>query len=159
MDLSRLGARLLQTRWLVRAPIGLFRAGLGWMLGSRILMLEHRGRRSGERRFVCLEVVERPARDRLIIVSGFGERAQWYRNLLAEPRCFVSTGALRHVPATARPMSDDEAAAALDRYRERRPRDWQLLQATIERAVGHPVEGLPMVELVLDTPAARRADA
>jgi len=53
MDLtpSGVGARLLRTRAFVRAPIGLFRAGLGWLFGSRILMLEHRGRRSGSRRY------------------------------------------------------------------------------------------------------------
>ena len=146
---------MLRTRWLVRAPIGLFRAGLGWMLGPRILLLEHRGRRSGERRFVCLEVVERRGADRLIIVSGFGERAQWYRNLRAEPRCFVSTGTIRRAPARARFLPDDEAAAALDEYRRRHPRDWRMLKATIENAVGHPVEGLPMVELALEPTAAR----
>ncbi|TPX00919.1 nitroreductase family deazaflavin-dependent oxidoreductase, partial [Schumannella luteola] len=79
MDLSPSGiaARALRTRWFVRAPIGLYRRGLGWIMGDRILMLEHTGRTSGEPRFVCLEIVERSADDRLRIVSGFGERAQW----------------------------------------------------------------------------------
>lgn len=151
MDLSPsgIGARVLRTRSLVRAPIALYRAGLGWLLGSRILMLEHRGRGSGRRRFVCLEVVARPARDRIVIVSGFGTRAQWYRNLQAHPRCFVSTGRLRRVPATARLLPPDEAADALERYREAHPRDWAMLRGAIEKAVGHPVRTLPMVGLSL----------
>ena len=74
----------------------------GWVFGQRVLMLEHTGRRSGQARFVCLEVVERPGPDRVVIVSGFGERAEWYRNLLTDPSCFVSTGRLRRVPARAR---------------------------------------------------------
>lgn len=133
----------------MQAPIALYRAGLGWLLGPRILMLEHRGRNSGKRRYVCLEVVDRPARDRIVIVSGFGERAQWYRNLEAHPRCFVSTGRLRRAPATARPLSPADSARALERYQRMHPRDWELLRGAIERAVGHPVDALPMVELTL----------
>lgn len=149
LSLSAIGARVLRTRSLVRAPIALYKAGLGWLLGSRILMLEHRGRSSGLRRYVCLEVVERPSPDRIVIVSGFGERAQWYRNLKAHPQCFVSTGSLRRAPATARLLSDEESAQALGRYRAARPRDWELLRGAIEKATGRPVDGLPMVELAL----------
>jgi len=72
---ARIGARGLTTRWLVRAPIGIYRAGLRFVFGSRLLMLEHRGRSSGRRRFVVLEVVDRPARDEYVIASGFGPRA------------------------------------------------------------------------------------
>ncbi|WP_345496653.1 hypothetical protein [Nocardia callitridis] len=32
---TRIGARVLQTRWLVRAPIWLYRAGLGFLVDSR----------------------------------------------------------------------------------------------------------------------------
>ena len=42
-------ARLLRTRWIVRAPIPLFRAGLGWLFGGRFVMAEHIGRKSGKR--------------------------------------------------------------------------------------------------------------
>ena len=149
LSLSGLMARILRTRSLVRAPIALYRAGLGRLMGERILMLEHRGRTSGLRRYVCLEVVERPARDRIVIVSGFGTRAQWYRNLAAHPACFVSIGAIRRAPARARMLPDGESAAALDRYRRVRPRDWELLRGAIEKATGRPVTQLPMVELTL----------
>ncbi|GEK79737.1 nitroreductase family deazaflavin-dependent oxidoreductase [Agrococcus baldri] len=149
LSLAAIGARVLRTRSLVRAPIALYRAGLGWLLGGRIMMLEHRGRSSGLRRYVCLEVVERPGPGRIVIVSGFGERAQWYRNLRAHPRCFVSTGRVRRAPARARLLGEEESAAALDRYRRARPRDWELLRGAIERATGQPVRGLPMVELRL----------
>lgn len=53
-------AGLLRVRWLVRAPIGLYRAHLGFLFGSRLLMLEHTGRKSGTRRYVVLEVVGHP---------------------------------------------------------------------------------------------------
>lgn len=84
------------------------------------------------------------------MVSGFGEQSQWYRNLQVDPECFVSTGSIRRAPATARNLSESEAAEALGRYQHDHPRDWEMLRGVIERAVGHPVEGLPMVELTLD---------
>jgi deazaflavin-dependent oxidoreductase (nitroreductase family) len=147
---SGLAARALQTRALVRAPITLYRHGLGWVLGRRVLMLEHTGRRSGQARFVCLEVVDRPAPERAVIVSGFGDRADWYQNLLADHACFVSVGRLRRIPGQARFMTSAEASATLDRYQHAHPGAWDRLRQAIEKAVGHPVGQLPMVELLLD---------
>lgn len=148
--LVSLGAGAIRRRRLVRAPIPLYRAGLGFLFGSRLLMLEHIGRRSGARRFVVLEVVERPRPDEYVIVSGFGTGSQWYRNILAEPRVRVSSGFRRAVRATATPLTETESAAALARYAKRYPRDWSALRQVIERATGRPVEGLPMVSLRLD---------
>ena len=87
-------------------------------------------------------------------MSGFGERAQWYRNLKADPHCFVSTGRMRRAPAVARFLSGEEASGALERYQRDHPRDWEMLRGAIEKAVGHPVQGLPMIELHLDEPAS-----
>lgn len=87
---------------------------------------------------------------RIVIVSGFGERADWHRNLRADPDCYVSAGRLRHVPTWARFMTAAEAAAALDVYQRAHPRAWDRLRRAIEKAVGHPVGQLPMVELNLD---------
>ena len=66
--LAAVGARALQTRWLVRAPILLYRGGLGFAFGSRLPILEHVGR--GPRRFVVLVVLERVRRHEYIIVSA-----------------------------------------------------------------------------------------
>lgn len=148
-DGSHLFARVLQTRWLARAPIWLYRYGAGWLLGPRILMIEHVGRSSGEPRFVCLEVVERPDSDVLVVASGFGTRAQWYRNLLAAPDCHVSVGARRRVPARARVLSQAECARSLTRYGLEHPKAWGRLRAALEQATGDRVESLPMVELTL----------
>jgi deazaflavin-dependent oxidoreductase (nitroreductase family) len=147
--IDSIAARLLRRRAFVRAPIWLYRNGFGRLLGQRILMLEHVGRTSGLLRYVCLEVVERPAADVLVVVSGFGTDAQWYRNLQVEPSCKVSIGRRRSAPAQARMMTDGEAAAALDRYRTAHPKAWERLRGAIEKAVGRPVDTLPMVELNL----------
>ncbi len=147
---AELGARALRTRRLVRLPIGVYRAGFGFLFGSRLLMLEHIGRNSGARRYVVLEVVGRPGPDEYVIVSGFGERAQWYRNVNARPRVRIWSAMRRGVPATATPMTDAESAAALGDYIREHPRAWRNLRAAIERATGAPVDTLPMLRVRLD---------
>src|SRR5690554_3062746 len=132
----RLGARLLRTRWLARAPVGLYRAGFGWLFGRRLLMLEHRGRSSGQRRYVVLEVVLREAPDRLIIASGFGDGAQWFQNLLAEPRCGVSIGFRRRIPAVASVIEPAERGRILEKYQRVHPAAWEGLIGIIREATG-----------------------
>ncbi|MEO6955719.1 MAG: nitroreductase family deazaflavin-dependent oxidoreductase [Antricoccus sp.] len=149
LDISSIAARALTTRWFVRSPVALYRVGLGSILGRRLLMLEHRGRRSGQPRYVCLEVVERPATDRLVVVSGFGTKAQWYQNLQSNQDCFVSVGRLRRASAVARFMSAAESSAALAPYAQTHPAAWNRLKSAIERTVGHQISELPMVELTL----------
>ncbi len=143
------GSRLLRTRAVVRAPIWLYRHRAGWLFGSRMLMLEHIGRRSGAPRYVCLEVVERASADEIVVVSGFGTGAQWYRNLRTEPACRISIGKRASVAARATLLSEEESAAVLGRYQKAHPTAWRRLRGAIETAVGHEVEGLPMVNLRL----------
>ncbi|GAD81760.1 nitroreductase family deazaflavin-dependent oxidoreductase [Nocardia asteroides NBRC 15531] len=147
---TKLGARALRTRWLVRAPIWLYRAGLGFLLGQRLLMVRHTGRRSGVARYVVLEVVDHPASDCFVVVSGFGTSAQWYRNVLADPKIGLWIGRRRDVSATATPMTEKDSATTLDRYARAHPKAWAKLRATIERATGAPVATLPMLSLCID---------
>jgi deazaflavin-dependent oxidoreductase (nitroreductase family) len=147
--IDSVASRLLQTRAVMRAPIWLYRHRAGWLFGTRMLMLEHVGRRSGVARYVCLEVVERPSVGEIVVVSGFGTGAQWYQNLLVDPSCRVSIGTRNSVAARARFLTDEESAAALGRYQKAHPKAWQRLRGAIETAVGHEVEGVPMVNLKL----------
>ncbi|MDG4803790.1 nitroreductase family deazaflavin-dependent oxidoreductase [Micromonospora sp. WMMD980] len=84
-------ARRRIPRWLARAPIPLYRNGLGRLLGRRLMMLEHRGRRSGLPRYVVLEVVDREP-GALFLASGYGPASQWFRNVRADPAVRVWTG-------------------------------------------------------------------
>jgi deazaflavin-dependent oxidoreductase (nitroreductase family) len=130
------GAALLRVRWVVRAPIWLYRARLGMVLGSRMLMLEHIGRRSGARRHVVLEVIGHPSPDTYVVVSGFGERAQWFRNVRADPHVRVFVGSRAPAPATAEVLDPDEAAAALAGYAAAHPRAWATLKPVLEQTLG-----------------------
>ena len=109
-------------RWLFRVPVYFFRAGLGFLFGSRIILLEHRGRKSGLTRYSCVEVVGRDAPGTtLTIVSGYGEHAQWYRNLRAHPDIEVRTNRGRRA-VHAKLMSPAEGADAMMDYARRYPK-------------------------------------
>ena len=132
--LPRVAGSLLRTRWAVRAPIWLYGMRLGFLLGNRMLLLAHRGRLSGQLRYAVLEVVDRPASDTYVIVSGFGDTSQWYRNVVADPHVRISVGRRRNSLALAEPLSVDVANATLDRYAEHHPRAWKQLWTVLESA-------------------------
>lgn len=151
---TRAGGRLLRSRRLMRAPTWIYKARAGALFGSRILMLEHIGRSSGARRYAVLEVVDHPAPDRYIVASGFGRKAQWFRNVRANPRVRVYVGSHRPRRATARVLDQRETDSALVTYRSRRPRTWERFRPVLEQTLGEPITDtgspLPMVELRLD---------
>jgi deazaflavin-dependent oxidoreductase (nitroreductase family) len=162
-----LASTLLRSRALVRAPIALFRAGLGFLAGGRLVLLVHRGRTSGAPRRVVLEVAGRGGPDRLVVVAGLGPRSQWYRNVVAEPRVLVRTGALPARRALARVLAPDDAARLLREYADRSPRAWATLGPVLrewaaplaaERGEDEWRRVVPVVELRL-LPRARRACA
>jgi len=154
--IGRGGAWVLRNRALMRAPIWLYRARLGFLFGSRTLMLEHVGRKSGAKRFVVLEVVGHPAPDTYVVASGFGERSQWFRNLKANPQVRISVAGHGLRAATARRLPTAEADAALAAYMSRHPRAWakfkNVLENTLGTAISEHETPLPMLALRLDRP-------
>lgn len=144
-----LGAWALTTRWAARSPVPLFRAGFGFLFAGRLLLLEHRGRLSGERRYVVLETVGRWMPGTVVVASGLGPDAQWYRNLQAEPTCAVSVGFRTRVPVRAELLDPAESRAALQRYAAEHPRLWRKLLTSIVEATGEVDPEIPMVKLHL----------
>jgi len=143
-------ARAFRSRWLMRAPIGLYRAGLGFVFGRRLMMLEHTGRSSGEPRYVVLEVVTSPNPNEVVIASALGRRAQWVQNLVAEPKCHVSIGLRRRVPASAEVLEPADAMAYLAAYQMRHPRIWKELTALMTSLHdGNPDFEIPLVRITL----------
>lgn len=142
---------LIRTRWLVRAPIWLFRCRLGAVFGGRLLLLAHIGRASGRRRYAVLEVVDHPTPDRWVVASAFGERAHWYRNVTRDPRVVVFAGNHTPVKAVAARLDADQADATLRGYAERHPAAWAQLRPVLEQTLGAPVDTagatLPLVAL------------
>lgn len=155
--LADLGARILRNRRLVRAPIWIYRLRAGALLGSRVLMLEHIGRTSGRARYVVLEVIDRPAPDRYVVASGFGAKAQWFRNIRANAAVRVWSGSHPPRPAVAHVLDQASIDQVLAAYRLRRPNAWEQFKPILEDTLGQPITDtdapLPMVELRLRSPA------
>jgi deazaflavin-dependent oxidoreductase (nitroreductase family) len=104
-----------------RLPIWLYRLKLGWLFGDRFLMLTHIGRKTGQLRQGVLEVVRHDrATDTYIIASGWGERADWFRNIQHNPHVLLSAGA-RRVEAEAKQLAPALAAAELRDYAQQHP--------------------------------------
>ena len=150
---AAIGARILGTRALMRTPIWIYRAGAGGLLGSRFLMLEHIGRKSGIARNVVLEVIGHPTPDSYLVASGFGEQAQWFRNIKANPQVRVYAGGRSPARATARVLPPQEADRALGEYARQHPQAWKQFKPVLERTLGGPIAdsdtALPIVELRL----------
>jgi len=97
-------------RWLLRFPVLLYRVHLGWILGERFVHLTVRGRTTGLPREVVLEVLgPDPATSGLFIASAWGKRAQWFRNLEANPRAQIQVGRRRFLGEVS--VLDERAAS------------------------------------------------
>ncbi|MEZ4656106.1 MAG: nitroreductase family deazaflavin-dependent oxidoreductase [Caldilineaceae bacterium] len=123
-------------RWLLRTPIWLFRWRLGWLLGHRFLLLTHTGRKSGQPRQTVLEVVQYDKMtNTFIIASGWGEQADWLRNIQKNPDVQVQSGGQR-LRATAERLTLDQAAVAVRDYANHNPIAFRKLAA---RMIGQPL--------------------
>ena len=72
---------------------------MGRLLGHRFLELTYGGRTSRKVRRVLLEVARYDAAQReSVVVAAWGDRTEWYRNLLAEPALMAETGGHRFRP-------------------------------------------------------------
>lgn len=125
---SRLGRRL--RHWVsvgARVPQVADRSGLRWMLNGRILpggaivLLTHRGRRTGRTYVTPAEVLIEDERSGEIVVTPIrGERSDWYRNVRAGGLVDIRLRGKRST-ARARVLECDDRRAALAAYRVRHP--------------------------------------
>lgn len=156
---ANVGAKILRSRALMRAPIWIYKARLGALLSSRLIMLEHIGRKSGTPRYVVLEVFDHPTADTYLVASGFGTSAQWFRNVKANPNVRVYAGSRAPARTIARVLDQDEADRALASYRSNHPQAWERFKPILNETLGTPITDthtpLPIVELRLIEKAQR----
>jgi deazaflavin-dependent oxidoreductase (nitroreductase family) len=120
-----------------RLPIYLYRFDLGWLLGHRFLLLVHRGRKSSLLHQTMLEVVlYDPSIRESVVLSAWGEDADWYRNLQKGPAIEIRTGRESYEPLQ-RFLSPEEANAAMASYERRHPWAARILG----RLLGYPLGG------------------
>ena len=124
-------------RLFFRAPIWLYRWGLGWLLGKRFLLLNHVGRTSSRPRQAVVEVIARDeSRGHYYVASGYGSQSQWYQNLLATPQVTIVVGR-KKLAVKAVPLSPTESGAVLLDYGRRHPTALK----NLARLVGYEIDG------------------
>ena len=122
---------------LLRAPIWFYRAGLGRLLGHRFVYIAHRGRRTGARREVVLEVVGyTPRIPEVVVVAAWGKHPDWYGNLNAAPALELRIAAQRWDRPDHRFLDDADTLQVLRGYQQAHRRAWK----RIAPLIGLPAE-------------------
>lgn len=108
-------------RFGLRLPIFLYRIKLGWLLGDRFLMLTHTGRKSGLPRQTIIEVVKHEkTTDTYYVVSGWGEKSDWYQNIRKTPQVTIRSGG-RKFQTTAEFIRVEKAIDIVNTYAREHP--------------------------------------
>lgn len=129
-------------RWLFRAPTLLYHGGGGHLLGHRFLLLVHIGRRTGRRHETVLEVMEyRENGPELLVMSAFGRKADWLRNIEAARSAEVTIGS-RHFTVVHRLLDSDEAVGVVQSYEQRNRLAAPLIRIVLSRLLGWSYHGL-----------------
>ncbi len=125
------------SRLLWRAPIWIYRLGLGGLIKGRMLLLRHIGRSSGLPRENVLEIVDFDDDSQTYYVAaGFGKNSDWYRNIVKQPQVTIVVGR-RAIPVTAVPLPPEESGRAMANYAQRNPKAAKSLM----RIIGYEVDG------------------
>jgi deazaflavin-dependent oxidoreductase (nitroreductase family) len=98
-------------KWLFKIPILFYRLGLS-PFGDFILLLSHRGRKSGKLRHTPLEYRRETSTGDRIIMAGWGGNTDWRYNIEADPHVTVQAGREKY-PALAERLTDADVAAFL----------------------------------------------
>ncbi|MGA2819470.1 MAG: nitroreductase/quinone reductase family protein [Anaerolineales bacterium] len=95
-------------RRLLRIPVLLHRLGLGPVFGQRFLLLVHRGRRTGRRRYALLIVLhyDRPSAEAMVVAAR-GSQTNWLRNVVAGGAVEARIGRRRFEPALRLPEEEE----------------------------------------------------
>lgn len=107
------------SRLLYRAPIWLYRYNLGWLMSGRMLEITHTGRKSGQPRYVVLEVVKHdPSNDTYYVAAAWGEKSDWVKNIQTNPKIKVKVGR-QSLERVAVQLDPDESEAVILDYSQR----------------------------------------
>jgi len=133
----------------MRAPAALDRPRLRWLLGwlspAPIVVLVHRGRRTGKTYRTPVEAIAEDAeRGEIVISPMWGASSDWYRNVLAGGLLEVRTRGESH-RSEWRPLSDEEKRWAIAAYRRQHPVYSRLILRVLvklHRLTGDPLEAV-----------------
>lgn len=121
------------SRLVYRAPIPLWRLGLGPVVGRIFLLITTTGRKSGLPRQTVIEY--HTLEGRKYAASGFGSESHWYRNLTADPLVTIQTADGVEAMRAVRVTDDEELLAVIEHFKRVDPPafiDWYLRSFDIE---------------------------
>ena len=102
------GWRKAMFKW----PVQLWRLGLAPLIGHNMVLITHTGRKSGLPRRTMTELHVKSGRK--YAPCAFGPRAQWFRNIQADPRVTIQTAGGAESARAVRVTSDEEILALMD---------------------------------------------
>jgi deazaflavin-dependent oxidoreductase (nitroreductase family) len=145
-------------------PVLADRPGFRWLLSGRvvgapIVVLTHRGRRSGRVYRTPVEAIaEDPARDEIVVSPMRGGRGDWYLNILAGGLVEASLRG-ESFEASWRELPEDERRAALEEYGRDHGAYGRFVLRMLARL--HDLQGDPLTEVARAIPmlALRRVRA
>lgn len=102
-----------------KAPLILWRMGLGPLMGHYLLVITTKGRKSGLPRHTMTEY--HVLNDKIYVPCAFAPRAQWYKNIVADPCVTVQTWQGAEPMLASRVTVDDELLAVIDLMAKNNP--------------------------------------
>ncbi|MFJ9590889.1 nitroreductase family deazaflavin-dependent oxidoreductase [Streptomyces acidicola] len=127
------------------APTLLYRAGLGWIMTERYLMIEHTGRRTGHTRRTIVECVQKTPEGGVIVASALGEKGAWFLNVRYAGKARIFHGRRRY-DATAKVVEPKDRSAPLTAFATAHPKAANLY------ARRYRTEGEPDTTTIADYP-------
>ncbi len=135
--LTRNARTTFLARAIFRTLDRLYEFGLEALVGHRFLRLSHRGRKTGRIYHTVVEVISYdPATRESIVLSGWGERGDWYRNIRATPALAIATAGEQYAP-TQRFLDGAELYARLREYVRRNA----FMAPLVRRTLGLKLDG------------------
>jgi deazaflavin-dependent oxidoreductase (nitroreductase family) len=140
-----------------KSPLFFWRLGLGPLTGKIFLLLTTRGRKSGLPRATMVEYYRYEGKK--YAIAAFGDKAQWYRNLLADPRVTIQTNDGTETATAVRVDDDLELVNVLAVFERHDPvlTRWYLQSLGIENTLEGISENKMRIHLLRFDPQAETA--
>jgi deazaflavin-dependent oxidoreductase (nitroreductase family) len=106
-------------KWMFEAPLQLWRLGLGPLLGQYLLILTHKGRKSGRIYHTMVEFHR--LNGNIYVPCAFGRQSDWYQNIKAHPLVTVQTSKGSESMLATRVTDDQEILDVFSLFQRRDP--------------------------------------
>ena len=117
-------------KWMFKAPLQLWRLGLGPLLGQYLLVLTHKGRKSG--RIYHTMVEYHKLNEKIYVPAAFGSQSDWYQNIFTHPQVTVQTSNGSESMSAARVVDDQEVLDVFEYFLRRDPPLTKLYLKTLD---------------------------